>query len=344
MQEDISMNLERYSRQTVFAGIGVGGQEKLLRSRVALIGVGATGTVIANNLCRAGVGFLRLIDRDYVELSNLQRQTLYTEDDVKRQTLKAVAACEHLKEVNSEIEMDPVCADVNSSNIELLIKDTDLVLDGSDNLEVRYLINEACVKQDKPWIYAGALAGTGMTVNILPGKTPCLHCLFPNLSMTGTGQTCSTAGVLNGITGVIASIASAEAIKILIGSTNVRKSLLYFDLWNNDFNEIEVRRNSDCPICNRYEYKLLGCLSGSYTTSLCGRDSVQIVPTTAAEIDFEQLAQKLGKAGSVKYNKFMLQFSDGKVDFNLFPDGRAIINKVKESNAARSVYSEYIGL
>lgn len=344
MQEEIIMNLQRYSRQTVFAGIGVEGQKKLLCSRVALIGVGATGTVIANNLCRSGAGALRLIDRDYVELSNLQRQTLYTEEDVKRRTPKAVAACEHLKKVNSEIEMDPICADVNSSNIESLIADADLVLDGSDNLEVRYLINEACVKQDKPWIYAGALAGTGMTVNILPGKAPCLHCLFPNLSMTGTGQTCSTAGVVNGITGVIASIASVEAIKILIKSPNVRKSLLYFDIWNNDFNEIEVQRDPDCPVCERHEYKLLGRLSGSYTTSLCGRDSVQIVPNMATEIDFEQLAQKLGKAGSVQYNKFMLQFSDGKVDFNIFPDGRAIINKVKDPNTARSVYSEYIGL
>lgn len=338
------MNLQRYSRQTVFAGIGVEGQKKLLCSRVALIGVGATGTVIANNLCRAGTGALRLIDRDYVEFSNLQRQTLYTEEDVRRKTPKAVAACEHLKEVNAEIEIEPVCADVNSSNIESLIADADLVLDGSDNLEVRYLINEACVKQDKPWIYAGALACTGMTVNILPRKTPCLHCLFPNLSMTGTGQTCSTAGVVNGVTGMIASIASVEAMKILIGSPNVRKSLLYFDLWNNDINEIEVERNPDCPICERHEYKLLNRLSGSYTTSLCGRDSVQIVPEAAVKIDFDELAQKLRKVGSVQFSKFMLQYSDDKVDFNLFPDGRAIINKVNEPNAARSVYSEYIGL
>lgn len=338
------MNLLRYSRQTVFSGIGEEGQRKLLSSKVAVIGVGATGTVIANNLCRAGVGFLRLIDRDYVELSNLQRQTLYTEEDVKRKMPKAVAAFEHLKMTNSEIEIEPVCTDVNSSNVESLIADADLVLDGSDNLEVRYLINEACVKHEKPWIYAGALTGTGMTVNILPGKSPCLHCLFPNLSIQGTGQTCSTAGVVNGITGVIASVASIEAIKILIGSPNVRKSLLYFDLWNNDFNEIEVQRTPDCPICTRHEYKLLGRPSGSYTTSLCGRDSVQIVPATTKEINFEQLALKLGKAGSVQYNKFMLQFSDGKVDFNLFPDGRAIINKVKDSSAAKSVYSEYIGL
>ncbi len=338
------MNLQRYSRQTVFDGIGAAGQEKLLHSRVAIIGVGATGTVIANNLCRAGVGFLRLIDRDYVELSNLQRQTLFTEKDAAQQTPKAVAASEHLKQVNSEIELEPVVSDVNSSNIEALISDVDLVLDGSDNLEVRYLINEACVKQNKPWIYVGALAGNGMTMNIIPEKTPCLRCLLPQVPQTGTGHTCSTAGVLNGITGIVASIASTEALKILVSSPNVRKSLMTFDIWENWFQEINVERRQACPVCGRHEYELLGRLSGSYTTSLCGRDSVQVVPGKAVSVDFEQLAQRLKKAGTVRYNKFMLQYSDETVEFNLFSDGRAIINRVKDENAAKSVYSEYIGL
>lgn len=338
------MNMHRYSRQTIFSGVGIEGQKKLLNSRVAIIGVGATGTVIANNLCRAGVGFLRLVDRDYVELSNLQRQTLYTEEDAQQRTPKAVASCEHLKKVNSEIELEPVSIDVNSSNIEELISDVNLVLDGSDNLEVRYLINEACVKQNRPWIYAGAIIGTGMTMNILPGETPCLRCLFPQVLPAGTGPTCSTAGVLNGITGIVASIASTEAIKILVGSANVRKSLLAIDIWNNQFDEIKIEKKLDCPVCGRHEYKLLGQLSGSYTTSLCGRDSVQVVPGTIANVDFEQLAQRLKRAGIVRYNKFMLQFSDDKVEFNLFPDGRAIMNKVRDENAAKSAYSEYIGL
>jgi molybdopterin-synthase adenylyltransferase len=339
-----AMNLQRYSRQTVFGEIGANGQKKLLNSRVAVIGVGATGTVIANNLCRAGVGFIRLVDRDYVELSNLQRQTLYTEEDALQQTPKAVAACEHLKKVNSEIDLEPVAADVNSSNIETLISDVDLVLDGSDNIEVRCLINEACVKHNKPWIYAGAIAGSGMTMNIIPGKTPCLHCLFPDLSKTGNIPTCSTAGVLNGMTGIIASISSTEAMKIIIGSSSVRESLMTIDIWENEFREITIKQNPDCTVCGQHEFELLGRFSSSYTTSLCGRDSVQVVPGSAVTVDFEQLAQRLKKAGTVRYNKFLLQFSDGKVEFNLFSDGRAIVNKVRDEKAAKSVYSEYIGL
>ena len=337
------MNLQRYSRQTIFGGIGIEGQNKLQLSRVVVIGVGATGTVIANNLCRAGVGFIRLVDRDYVELSNLQRQTLYTEEDSSQQMPKAAAACEHLKIVNSEIELEPVAADVNSSNIEKLISDVDLVLDGTDNLEIRNLINEACVKHNKPWIYAGALAGTGMSINIIPGITPCLQCLSFNAPEAGTGPTCSTAGVLNGITGIVASIASTEALKILVGSPDVRKTLLTFDIWDNWFQEIKISKKHDCPVCVRHKYELLGHLSASYTTSLCGRDSVQVVPRTVGNVDFEQLAQRLKNVGTVRYNKYMLQFSDGDTEFNLFPDGRAIINKVKDENAAKSVYSEYIG-
>lgn len=338
------MNLQRYSRQTVINGFGTEGQKKLTNSRVVIIGIGATGTVIANNLCRAGIGYLRLVDRDYAELTNLQRQTLYTEEDAKNQTPKAVAAFEHLKLVNTEIQLEPVVADVNSGNIETLISDVDLVLDGSDNLELRYLINEACVKFSKPWIYSGALVGNGMTMNIIPGKTPCLHCFMPHAAATADRPTCSSAGVLNGITGIVASIASTEAIKILIGSENIRKSLITFDIWENWFQEIEVNKNKDCPICGKHEYELLGRLSGSYSTSLCGRDSIQVMPGRVAKIDFEELAQKLQKAGAVRYNKFVLHYSDEITEFNLFTDGRAIINNVKDENAAKSVYSEYIGL
>jgi molybdopterin/thiamine biosynthesis adenylyltransferase len=341
---ECDMSLQRYSRQTVFDGIGVVGQERLLHSRVAVIGMGATGSVIANSLCRAGVGFLRLIDRDYVELSNLQRQVLYTEEDARQQTPKAAAACEHLKEVNSEIELEPVIVDVNSSNIEMLVSDIDLVLDGSDNLEIRYLINEACFKASKPWVYSGAIVGSGMTMNIIPGKTSCLRCLFPHSLPSGAGPTCSTAGVLNGVTGVIASIAATEALKILIGSSNVRKTLLTIDIWSNQFDEITVEQNEDCPVCGHHEYNLLGRISGSYMTSLCGRDSIQVVPGVKRTVDMEQFAKRLEGIGTVRYNKFMLQFSSGEIEFSLFPDGRAIVSKVKNESAAKSIYSEYIGL
>lgn len=338
------MNLNRYSRQTVFQPIGADGQQNLLDSKVAVIGLGALGTVIANNLCRSGVGFLRLIDRDYVELSNLQRQTLYDEQDALEQMPKAAAAYHHLSKVNSEITLVPVVTDVNSSNIEDLIKDVDLVLDGSDNLEVRFLINEACHKYKIPWIYGGAIGSTGMTMNILYGESPCFRCFCPAAATTGTSETCSTAGVLNMITGIVASVESSEAIKILTGSSEVRKDVFYIDVWDFSSQTIEVRKDPDCPTCGKSHYEFLGQMKGSYSTGLCGRDSIQIVPSMPVSIDFAHLAEKLSKAGEVRYNRFMLSFDDGYRCFNLFPDGRAIIKNVKDESAAKSVYAEYIGL
>lgn len=338
------MDINRYSRQTVFPKIGADGQQKLLSSRVAIIGIGALGTVIANNLCRSGIGFLRLIDRDYVELSNLQRQTLFNEQDVAEQMPKAVAAYNHLSKVNSEIALDPVVADINSSNIEELIKDADLVLDGSDNAEVRHLMNEACHKLKIPWVYGAVLGSLGMTMNILYGDRPCFRCFQPHIPAPGSYPTCSTAGVLNMITGIIASIESAEAIKILIGSPDVSKKLSIIDVWENTAEHLIINQAPDCPICGRGNYELLGQSKGAYSTSLCGRDSIQIVPGIPASIDFALMAEKLKMAGTVKFNRFMLNFDDGRIAFNLFADGRAIIKNAKDDMAAKSVYSEYIGL
>jgi adenylyltransferase/sulfurtransferase len=335
---------QRYSRQIAFDGIGEEGQAKLLRSRVAIIGLGATGTVAANNLCRAGVGFIRIIDRDYVELTNLQRQTLYDEQDVSSPITKASAAFDRLTKINSGITLEPVVTDVNASNIETLISDADLVLDCSDNIEVRYLINEACDKLKKTWIYAGALASEGLTMNIIPGETACFRCLYPDAPLPGSYPTCSTAGVINGVTAVIASIESAEALKILVHSPRVRKNLFQIDVWNNNSDYIDIEKNPDCPVCGRHEYEALNGFSGTGSASLCGRDAVQITPDVKTEIDFAELAGKLSKAGDVKYEKFMLTFSDGSVEFSLFRDGRAIIKNVKDENAAKSIYSEYIGL
>lgn len=338
------MLVERYSRQIIFGGIGQDGQQKLGQARVVIIGLGATGSVVANNLTRAGVGFIRLVDRDYVELTNLQRQLLYDEDDALHQLPKAIAAYNHLSRINSDILLEPIVADVNAANIERYISDVDLVLDGSDNIEVRYLINEACVKQLKPWIYAGALAGEGLTMNILPGDTACFRCLFPDAPPPGAVPTCSTAGVVNSSTVAIASIESAEALKILVGSPQVRKTLFQLDVWNSSADYIALERNPQCPVCGHHQFDALNRLPGTGATTLCGRDSVQIVPSTHAPIDLAAFAEKLTRIGSVKYNKFMLSYSDGVADFNLFPDGRAIIKNVKDENAAKSVYAEYIGL
>ena len=336
--------LERYSRQTVFPGIGDEGQQKLLSSRVAVLGMGALGTVIANNLARAGVGFIRLIDRDFVELSNLQRQTLYNENDVRENLPKATAAYEHLKLVNSEITLEPKVTDISAKTILPLIEDMDLILDGTDNLETRFIINEACCKLNKPWIYGAAVASYGASMNIIPGVTPCLHCLYPFTASPGSIETCTTAGVLNMITGMIGSIESAEAVKLLTGSPALRKGLLQIGVWKNYYDNVEIIKNPDCPVCGKRDFAWLNSFSGSYTTSLCGRDSIQVVPASTAAIDFERLAAKLEKAGSVQYNAYLLRFNKDDLEITLFKDGRAIIKNAKSENAAKSIYAEYIGL
>lgn len=338
------MDLQRYSRQIVYKNFGEEGQKKLLEARVAIIGLGALGTVIANNLCRAGVGFLRLVDRDYVELTNLQRQTLFDERDAEEQTPKAIAAAEHLSKVNSGIILEPVIADVNGSNVEAMIRDVDLVLDGTDNAEIRYLINEACHKHRIPWIYGGALGGAGMTMNILFDDGPCFKCFRPIAPTPGVSPTCSTFGVLNMISGIIASVESAEAIKILTGSPEVRRSLFYINIWDNEADFIDMTKNPVCQTCVRAEYEYLGQLKGSYTTNLCGRDSIQVIPGTQANLDLAMIADKLKKIGSVKHSRFMLSYEDSKAAFSLFPDGRAIVKNVKDEMSAKSVYAEYIGL
>ena len=255
---------ERYARQEAFSGIGKEGQKKLGSSRVAIIGIGALGTVTANNLVRAGVGFVRLIDRDFVELSNLQRQSLFTEKDAEEALPKAVAANQHLKRINSEVETDPVITDVNSGSIDSLMEDVDLVMDATDNFEVRMLINEACHHHRKPWIYGGALGALGMTMNFLPGdEKPCLCCVMGNEAASpGSGPTCATEGVLNTTTNIIASLQSTEAIKILTGSEAVRKELFVMDLWDNRFELIEAVKDPKCPVCVKEEYAYYGKAHG----------------------------------------------------------------------------------
>lgn len=336
---------ERYSRQIRFNEIGEEGQEKLRNSKVVVIGMGALGTVIANNLCRAGVGYLRLVDRDYVEISNLQRQAIYSEQDVADNLPKAVAAVQYLQKVNSEIKLEAVVSDVNPGNIEQLIDGMDLVLDGTDNLETRFLINDACDKHHLPWIYGGAIKSGGMSMNILPGEgTPCLRCIYPELPAPGSYATCSSVGVLSMITGIIGCLESTEALKILVGSPKVRKNLFMMDIWDNTAQYVEINKFSECPTCGKGHYEFLENIKGSYTTSLCGRDSIQVNPAKIGNIDFLALSEKLSPLGEVKYNPYILNFTIGKMEITLFKDGRAIIKNVKDENVAKSVYSEYIGL
>ena len=336
---------DRYSRQERFCGIGVEGQEKLRNSRVAVVGVGALGSVSANELARAGVGFLRLIDRDYVELSNLQRQVLYDEKDAASGTPKAIAACDHIRCINSEIITEPVLEDFNAGNAAALVKDIDLVLDATDNFETRYLINEVCTEYGIPWIYGAALESYGMTMNILPDG-PCFSCFTEQTGaegIDGTCETCSSVGVLNSITAVVASYQSTEAIKILVGSEDVCRELRVIDLWNNHFDSITVLKNEECPVCVKKEHHYLGKVSGVQTDRLCGRDSIQIVPPEKRTLDFDELEVRLSALGKVSVSKLSLDFDSPSASFKLFRDGRAIIRHVDSTGRAKSVYAEYIG-
>jgi len=335
---------KRYSRQTVFEKIGIPGQERLLAARVVVLGIGALGTVIANNLCRAGLGHLRLVDRDYVELSNLQRQVLFDEGDAAAQLPKAQAACKHLARINSQISLEPVVAHVDSSNIEELVKDADVVLDGSDNMELRFLVNEVCHKLKIPWVYGGVLGATGNCMTIVPGGGACFRCLVPKIPPAGSYPTCATTGVLNMASGIIASLESAEAVKIITGSTEVNRGIFVLDLWNNSAEYLNLVANPDCPVCGRGEYEMLGRRAETLVASLCGRDEYQIIPREKARIDLAELGKRLSVSGKVDCGQFMLSFSAGEIGFSLFSDGRAIIKNVRDEKAARSVYSEYIGL
>ncbi|MBA1334541.1 MAG: Molybdopterin-synthase adenylyltransferase [Firmicutes bacterium] len=338
------MSLERYSRQMLFYDIGQHGQTLIGKAKVAIIGVGALGTVIANNLARAGVGYIRLVDRDYVELSNLQRQTLFDEQDFNERLPKSAAAARHLKRVNSEIHVDPVVTDVNPSNVESLISDVDLVMDGTDNFETRFLINDACVKNSIPWIYGAALGSCGTTMNIIPGQTPCIRCFIRDIPSPGKVQTCSSAGVLNMITGIVGCYESVEALKFITGSPDLNTKMLYIDIWKNSFEAIKLERDTGCPVCSGNTYEFLDSQVRSYTTKLCGSNSVQIVPHKTGRINFEEIADRMKKLGKVEYNSFLLKFYAGSFELTLFPDGRAIIKNVDDENVAKSIYSEYLGI
>lgn len=339
--------LDRYSRQTLFGPIGKEGQERLRTASVLLVGCGALGTVLANNLCRAGIGHLIIADRDYVELNNLQRQILFDEDDVARHVPKAIAAAEKLHHVNSEVLVEALVEDINADGIEALVQTTDLVLDATDNFETRYLLNDVCVKYQRPWIYSGVIASYGVTMNILPGDTACLRCVFPEMPLPGTTPTCDTTGVLNGIVGAMTGIASTEALKILLKSAKVSRDLVTLDLWENAFDRIELPRQPDCPTCGQHQYEFLDALTGTNSTSLCGRNAVQVRANTGknkTRLDFPLLAERLRQVGQVSYNEFLLHGHIDGYELTVFPDARAIIKGTDDEQVARSVYARYIGM
>jgi adenylyltransferase/sulfurtransferase len=337
---------ERYARQTLFTGIGHAGQERISQGRVLIVGCGALGTVLANNLARAGVGLLRIADRDYIEGNNLQRQILYDEEDVRRGLPKAIAAANRLRQVNHLITVEPLVTDITAENIEEALEGVDLALDGTDNFETRYLLNDACVKLGIPWVYSGVIASYGVTMTVQPHETTCLRCVFPERPLPGTTPTCDTAGVLNGIVGAIAGIASTEALKLLVGSEKLARGMTWVDLWENTFERIELPRQEDCPACGRGEYEYLDAPLEDSGTALCGRNAVQVRPSHAISgtLDLAALAERLAPVGTVASNGFLLRLQVDGYDLTLFPDARAIIKGTDDTAVARSLYAKYVGM
>ncbi|CAN5181054.1 thiazole biosynthesis adenylyltransferase ThiF [soil metagenome] len=336
----------RYSRQILYREIGKEGQKKLLNSRVLLVGCGALGASHAEMLARAGVGFLKIVDRDFVEFTNLQRQTLFSEADAKERLPKAVAAKKRIAEINFEIKVEAIVADVNHSNIENLIKDCDVVLDGTDNFITRYLVNEACVKHNKTWIYGAAVSSYGTTMTIIPNKTPCLRCIFEEMPSAGSAPTCDTAGVIMPIIATISAVQVTEALKILVGKTDaLHKSLMQFDVWQNDWRKIKLSKpNPDCAVCAVRKFELLDAENAGFETTLCGRDAVQIQPPNASEIDLQNLAEKLKNTGEIKINEYLLRLKVDGYELTVFKDARAIIRGTDDISAARIIYAKYIGV
>lgn len=339
----------RYSRQVLFSPIGQEGQRKLGGSRVAIVGMGALGTVLANHMVRAGVGYVRLIDRDFVDTSNLQRQMLYDEEDAASTTPKAIAAAKRLQLVNSQVTIEPHVTDLNSLNAEQMLSDVDLILDGTDNFSVRFLINDVSIKLGIPWIYGGAVASRGVSLTILPGQTPCLRCLFTQAPAAGTTETCDTAGVIGGIIHVVASFQATEALKLLVGANEqLNLRMQQWDLWFNQNSAISVAGalKSDCPACAMKQYDYLEVSVESDTIqSLCGRNSVQIHPVIPSFKPLEYWEERLKPLGPVEKNRFLLKFEAAPdLHMIIFPDGRVLIQGTEDLIQAKSLYSRYIGM
>ncbi len=333
---------DRYSRQLLFPGIGEEGQRRLAQARVMVVGVGAIGSVTAGLLARAGVGRLRLVDRDFVEPSNLQRQSLFDESDAAESLPKAVAAARKISAFNSQIAVEPEATDLIPQNIERVLEGAQVVLDGTDNFETRYLINDYCVKNGVPWIYAGAVGSSTVTMNVLPGETACLACVFPE-APRGALETCDTAGVLNSAVSLVASIQAGEALKLLVGARDqVRRTLLSWDTWSNQRAEIGATHpRPDCRACGRRDFLHLAG-EGRPQITLCGRNSVQI-HERRRPVDLAEMQKRLAPLGAVRSNDFVLRFSLDALEMTLFPDGRAIIKGTTDPAVARSLYARYVG-
>jgi molybdopterin-synthase adenylyltransferase len=335
---------ERYSRQILFAGIGRTGQDRLASASAVIVGCGAIGAATASLLARAGVGRLRILDRDFVEPSNLQRQSLFDETDARDSLPKAVAARQKLRAVNSAISVEGIVADLTPQNAEELLSGFDLLLDGTDNFETRFLINDFAVKTNRPWIYAAAVGSYGVTTTVRPGVSACLACLLENEgSSSGVEETCDTVGVLGPVVQLISSLESSEALKLLAGKEDaLHGRLISSDVWSGRFQSVEISRNLKCRACARHEFSYLEGEAQPHVT-MCGRDSVQIHERSRS-LDLAALGARLASAvESVRHNEFLLRFRVPPYEMTVFADGRAIVKGSQDPAVARSLYARFIG-
>jgi molybdopterin-synthase adenylyltransferase len=334
--------MEKYSRQILFPGIGEAGQERLLAGSAVLVGAGALGSALGALLVRAGLGRLRIIDRDFVEPSNLQRQLLFDETDARQSLPKAVAAERKLRAANSAVEVEGVVADLGPRNARELLQGFSLLLDGTDNFETRFLLNDAAIDLATPWIYSAVVSSYGLTMTIQPGVTACLACLVDSSGNAGIEDTCDTVGVLNPAVGVVASLAAAQALKLIVGNDESEGRLVSCDVWTGKFQSIRVTRNPDCPACVRRELRYLAGEAQPHIT-LCGRDSVQI-HERERRLDLAALGRRLeAVAHEVRKNDFLLRFRVPPYELTVFRDGRAIVKGTRDPALARSLYARYIG-
>lgn len=337
---------ERYSRQILFSNIGQVGQGKLAISRVAIVGAGALGTVIANHLTRSGVGFIRLIDRDFVEKSNLQRQMLYDENDALENKPKAVAAFEKLIKINSSIEIEPVVTDIHAWNAEELLTDVNVIIDGTDNFITRYIINDISIKYNIPWVHGAAVRSRGMFAVFTPNRGPCYRCLFPNPPQ-GQSETCDRVGVISAVTHLVGSFEATEAIKLLLNDEKNRNpNLEQFDIWLNDEMKMDISnsKNPECPACSKLKFEFLNAeFHDDEYVALCGRNAVQITPRKEQKVDLEKAKQSLLKIGTVEQNPFLLKCYIDDMTIILFNNGRVMIQGIDDITKAKIIYAKYIG-
>lgn len=350
------MDLSRYQRQTIFPAVGTDGQERLLDATAVIVGCGATGSSLANLLARAGIGRVRIIDRDFIELNNLQRQILFDEDDIAANMPKAEAAARKLRRINSQIDIASVVADVNPGNVLDLLADASVVLDGTDNFTTRFLLNDACLELAVPWVYTGVLASYGMTATFIPDGAPaklpgertvtgCLRCLLGEMPAPGSAPTCDTAGIIGPVVTLLTSIAATEALKLIIGRGDLNAGLIHFDLWTHEYEQFgSAGKRPECPACGLRRFDFLDAELGTTTASLCGRNAVQVNIAGAPRLDLVRLEQQLGPVASrLARNDFLLRAQIDAYEFTVFPDSRAIIKGTKDEDLAKGLYARFIG-